>query len=266
MKVSIVTISYNQGRFLEATLRSVIEQDYGNIEYIVIDAGSSDGSRDTIRKYRSSIAQVLFESDSGPADGLRKGFDLARGDVLAFLNSDDVLLPGAVSEAVNCFTTNENLDLVTGHGFVIDAVGRRLRKIYSDRYSLLFDAYGLSLIVQPSSFFTRQIYQSTNGFNKDNHCAWDDELFYNMALAGAKVLRADKFWSEFRLYPESITGGALLERDSEKYFERKFLDIMGRKRAWYDKPINLALRIFKHICQPKAMLERIAKGPIYGQG
>src|SRR5450432_3341584 len=97
LKVSIVTISFNQAAYLEEAIRSVLDQDHPLVEYIVVDPGSTDGSRDIIERYRGRIAKVLYEPDQGPADGLNHGFAHATGDVFACLNADDLLLPRAVS-------------------------------------------------------------------------------------------------------------------------------------------------------------------------
>jgi len=94
MKFSIVTISYNQAQFLEKAILSVLNQEGVGLEYIVVDPGSTDGSREIIERYRDRFGHVVFEKDHGPADGLNKGFQYATGDVYGYLNSDDVLLPG----------------------------------------------------------------------------------------------------------------------------------------------------------------------------
>ena len=96
MKFSIVTVSFNQRQYLEEALASVLGQDYPAIEYIVVDPGSTDGSRELIESFRDRLASMIFEPDQGAADGLNKGFQQASGDIFAFLNSDDVLLPGAM--------------------------------------------------------------------------------------------------------------------------------------------------------------------------
>ena len=103
MKVSIVTISFNQAKYLERAIISVVEQNYSNIEYIVVDPGSTDGSREIIEKYRSKITIVILDPDKGPTDGLNKGFAAATGDIYAYINADDALLPGAVKSVVDFF-------------------------------------------------------------------------------------------------------------------------------------------------------------------
>ena len=266
MKVSIVTISFNQADFLEAALLSVLNQSYANVEYIVVDPGSTDGSRAIINRYREQIDHVIFKPDEGPADGLNRGFSSATGDVYGFLNSDDVLFEGALLEVVNAFEKNSSADVISGHGFIIDREGDQIRKIFSDRHSLLRDAFGQSILVQPSSFFLASAYKTVNGFNVENHSNWDGELFYNMAQHGCRFKTINKFWSGYRLYPESITGGAFLDSKIKAYGDRKFQEIMGRRRRIIDWPITMVLKIFKHISNPAALFERMRKGKIYGQG
>src|ERR1700761_9685491 len=118
MKVSVVTVSFNQRQYLEACLTSVLNQEYPDLEYIVVDPGSQDGSRELIESFRGRLASILFESDQGPADGLNKGFRLASGDIFGFLNSDDALLPGAVKSVSESFARNPDCDIVMGNGFI----------------------------------------------------------------------------------------------------------------------------------------------------
>src|SRR5215217_6342515 len=152
MKISIVTISFNQAPFLEQTICSVLEQDHPHVEYIVVDPGSTDGSREIIERYRDRIDKIIFEADKGPADGLNKGFAHASGDVFGFLNSDDMLEPGALSDAARYFETHPEVDVVSGHSWVIDAEGRKKRRFYSDQFSLRMTAYGACYLAQPSTF------------------------------------------------------------------------------------------------------------------
>src|SRR5271170_7307769 len=102
-RVSIVTVSFNQASFLERAIRSVLEQDYPDIEYIVVDPGSTDGSRDIIDRYRSQISKIILEPDTGPANGLNKGFAAASGNIFGYINADDAYLPGAIAKAVSAF-------------------------------------------------------------------------------------------------------------------------------------------------------------------
>ena len=210
MKVSIVTISFNQAHFLEEAIRSVVEQDYPDIEYIVVDPGSTDGSRDIIEKYRDKITHVILEPDKGPADGLNKGFARATGEVLAYLNADDVLLPGAVSRMVRVFTEMPESDVICGHGIVLDSTGRPLYKEFSYKFTLRGFLAGCSTVLQQATFFRASAFRLASGFNIENSTCWDSELLVDMVLHGAKVYLLNEFIGGFRLHDGSITGSGRL--------------------------------------------------------
>jgi glycosyltransferase involved in cell wall biosynthesis len=265
MKVSIVTISYNQVLFLEQAISSVLEQNYPEIEFIVVDPGSVDGSRDIIEKYRRRISKIILESDNGPAEGLKKGFRCATGQIYGFLNSDDFLLPGAISHVVNCFQTNPNVDVVTGHAIVVDASGHRLRKIYGHSFSLIESAYNTAFAIQPSTFFRASAYLETDGFNIQNHTAWDDELFIDMKLRGMRFRLTNKFLSAYRVHSSSITGKPSDTHRSNiiKYRKERFERIMGREQNRMDDIFRKILWGLKPIRNPKETFERICHGPVY---
>ena len=265
MKISIVTVSYNQAEFLERTIRSVAEQDFRDVEYIVVDPGSTDGSRDIIQRYRSRITEVVLEPDSGSADGLNKGFARASGKILGFLNSDDVLLGGALGRVAAFFTAHPDVDVVSGHAAIIDARDHKLRNCYSERFSLTRYAYGNAIMMQPSTFFRAEVFRRCGGFNPENMVAWDGELYVDMALAGARYAVADEFWSGFRLHPASITSSKKLDEASQAYRRYIFRKIMGRDPTTLDVLPFLWYRLLKHAGNPRALYERIAKGPVYGR-
>ena len=124
MKVSIVTISFNQEEFLEDAIRSVLNQDYHDIEYIVVDPGSTDGSRNIIEKYHDKINHIVYEKDDGASHGLNIGFSYATGEVYGFLNADDILFNHAVSDFVKALQQRD-VDVVSGHGFFINSSANR---------------------------------------------------------------------------------------------------------------------------------------------
>lgn len=205
MKFSLVTISYNQAAFLEEAILSVLSQDDAEIEYIVVDAGSTDSSREIIEKYHDRIDQIIFEPDRGPADGLNKGFKCARGEIFGYLNADDVLLPNAVSRAGQAFRKTPDAAVVSGHGIVIDAEGRERRRIYSHRFDVRAYAYGACILVQPATFFRREPFLQVGGFNPENRINWDGELWVDLALQGAKFCRTHSYLAKFRLHGNSVT-------------------------------------------------------------
>ena len=153
MKVSIVTISLNQAPFLERAILSVVEQDHDDIEYIVVDPGSTDGSRDIIERYRDRISVAVLKPDAGPADGLNMGFARATGDIFGYINADDAYLPGAIGKAVDAFRASPAADVVCGHGFIVNANGAVRRRFYSDQFSAWRYVHGGVTVMQQSTFF-----------------------------------------------------------------------------------------------------------------
>lgn len=264
--VSIVTISYNQAKFLERAIVSVLDQDYSNVEYIVVDPGSTDGSRKIIEKYHDRISHVIFEQDDGPADGLNKGFAKANGQIFGFLNSDDVLLAGAISAAVAYLKNHPATNVVSGHGLIVDANDNVLRKAYSTGVSLNGYAYGTTILIQPSTFFRKIAFLTVKGFNLDNRSNWDGELFIDMALQGTTFGCVNRFWSGYRLHDESITSTKKLNDIMKLYQARMFRKIKGRDATVFDFIYSHLLRYIKHIRYPRHTFERLLKGPIYGRG
>lgn len=265
MKVSIVTISYNQAEFLERTIKSVIEQDHRDIEYIIVDPGSIDGSREIIERYRSRIDKIIFEPDDGPADGLNKGFNVASGEIFCYLNSDDILLQGSLSRIVNFFCSHRNIDMVYGHTIMIDKNDRKLRYGYSDRFSLLGYAYGAVVVMQPSTFFRSKIFRRNKGFNVLNKNSWDGELFVDMCIHEARFVLINRFLSCFRLHPKSITSSGILNNEIKTYHKIIFRKIMGRNMKPSDFLLCIVFRLLKHARNPRALYERLSKGPLCGK-
>jgi glycosyltransferase involved in cell wall biosynthesis len=213
-RISVVTISFNQGGFLRECVESVLNQRYTNLEYIVVDAGSSDASRAILERYRDRVARLVFEPDDGPADGLNKGFAAATGGICAFLNADDRYLPGALDRAARFFLDHPGFDVVSGTIRQVDADGRpRLRSQASDRFDLARYAAGVCLVGQQATFFRREVFARAGGFNAANRINWDSELWVDMALAGARFAVVRDVLADFRLHPAGITGSrAHIER------------------------------------------------------
>ena len=206
IKFSIVTISYNQGEFLEETILSVINQDYSNVEYIIIDGGSTDGSVDIIRKYSDKLTYWVSEKDSGPANALNKGFAKATGDFIYYLNSDDIILPGVLTKVSKIINYNLGFDVYYGHGFM-EYWGQNIKKkIYSSKWSLENYGAGLVSVIQQATFIRRELFLKTNGFFEDNTTNWDGELLVDLALEGGRFFRFDEFVGVFRMYDTSISG------------------------------------------------------------
>lgn len=268
MKISLVTISFNQAAYLEQALLSVREQSYPDLEYIVVDPGSTDGSRDIIERHRDCISHVVFEPDAGPADGLNRGFARATGEIFGYLNSDDLLLPGALRRVAANFLLSPQADLVYGHGYVIDREGRIMRHCLSDRYSLRRSAYGHSVIMQQATFWRRQAFIEVGGFNASNRLSWDGEFWMDLTLAGKRFHRTDEYWACFREHEESITynfhgrsGDTPFGREQRRLFQKAMgrspqardtlFSVWARLEKWLVDPKNFGVRLSELMTKPK---------------
>lgn len=266
MKFSIVTVSYNQAEFLERTILSVLDQKFSDLEYIIVDPGSTDGSREIIQKYSKRFSHIISESDQGPADGLNKGFSKATGDIFGFLNSDDILLDDCLRKVCDFFQRNPTVDVVSGNAYIIDANDRKIRNGYSDHFSLPKFAYNSVFLMQPSTFFKASTFKQTSGFNLSNKTAWDAELFVDMCIGGAKFALMNSFLSGYRLHSTSITSLQTRHEESHKVFrEYIFKKIMNRERHFYDIFTRNFFRLMRYKDNPRDIYERITKGPISGR-
>lgn len=262
IRVSIVTISFNQAEFLERTIQSVLAQDYSNVEYIVVDPGSTDGSREIIDRYRSRISKVIFQPDLGAADGLNHGFAEATGEIFGFLNSDDLLLPGALSSVVRFFGGHEDVDVVSGHGNLIGPDDSILRRLYSDRMSLNRCIYRGVFLIQQSTFFRRGIFERVGGFRVENRICWDGELFLDMARGGGKFAVTKEFWSAYRVHPESITISQSNGELAHRTFIEMFSRAKGRQPTRYDQALTFGCHFLRKVLNPIDTWERIRRGPV----
>lgn len=257
MKISIVTISFNQGKYLEQTINSVLNQKDADVEYIIVDPGSTDNSRDIIETYRSRIDHVIYEEDTGPADGLSKGFAIASGDIFGFLNSDDILLPGTLQKVTGHFK-NGAADVISAHGYVIDEFNFVKRKLFSNtlkqsKISLMNFCCGNTALVQPSTFFTKVIYNKVNGFDLTSNVVWDAGLFIRFILAKARFRVINDFWSCFRVYPQSLTGSGLF-KNAEVF--RQIQSYAGLPPiSWHKK---YYLKVVKWLTEPGLLFRRVA--------
>lgn len=256
MKVSIVTISYNQAQFLRECMDSVLNQNHSDVEYIVVDPGSTDGSREIIESYGDQVIKV-FEKDSGAADGLNRGFAKATGEIFGFLNSDDTLLPNAVSTLVNYFNANPCVDVVTGCGYFTDVDNRRTRRIVPSKLTPWMYAHGGVSVFQQGTFFKSHFFKKVNGFNINNKTCWDGELFLDMAMAGARFATIGDDLALFRLHAGGITGSGRLEASYRVDSERLFEKAIGRERQPSDRVNSLIARFSKSFIDPAYFFRRI---------
>jgi glycosyltransferase involved in cell wall biosynthesis len=199
--VSIITPSYNQAKYLEQTILSVLGQDYPNIEYIVIDGGSTDDSEQVIRKYMDRLAYWISEKDSGQAEAINKGFRRARGEIVAWLNSDDYYLPNIVSSVVKAFEENPDVVMAYGDMLAVDENGRTINALKYKQLSLQ-DLLCFQIIGQPSVFIRRTVLEKTGGLDTTFHYLLDHHLWIRIAQQG-KILHVNQTWSAARYHAEA---------------------------------------------------------------
>ena len=180
--VSIVTPSLNQGQFLEQTIRSVLLQGYPNLEYLILDGGSTDTSIDIINKYSQWITYWISEKDQGQSDAINKGFSRAKGEFVAWLNSDDVLLPGCIRAIIETFRKNPSAGMVFGDVEVINEQGSHIGKFEPVNFSFEDLLSFRQIIPQQAAFFQKNVAFSVGLLNTDLDYAMDHDFFIKNRL------------------------------------------------------------------------------------
>lgn len=202
-KLSIITPSFNQATFLEETILSVIHQNYPNVEYIVIDGGSADGSDSVIKKYEKYITYWISEPDRGQVDAINKGLSIASGELCAFINSDDIYLPGAFSAVIEYFNNDSDCKWLCGNT-ILFGVEHKTTLVnavvpISAAQALLWKAR----MPQPGMFWKRELL--TNGFDMSLNYCFDHELYVRLLLTGHKCHHLELPIAAYRLHPSSKT-------------------------------------------------------------
>jgi len=205
LKVSIITPSYNQSRFIERTINSVLEQDYSNIEYIVMDGGSQDGTREILQKYTQRLAGWVSEPDHGQTDAINKGFARASGDILAWLNSDDTYNPGAVAAAVDFLANNPHIGMVYADTNFIDEKGQEIGRFPAAQtdYNRLRNGY--VHIPQQAAFFRADLWRQVGPLDQDFYFAMDYDLWVRLAKLAPLAYLPGQTWANFRLHTSGKT-------------------------------------------------------------
>jgi glycosyltransferase involved in cell wall biosynthesis len=209
-KISVVTPSFNQAEFLERTIKSVLDQGYPNLEYIIVDGGSTDGSVDIIRKYQSQVAYWVSEADKGQAHAINKGLRRATGDWVAWQNSDDVYYPGVFASLADMAKKHPDIKLIVGDMMLIDTSDQILRDIRYVRpchKAMLVEGM---LLANQVSFWRRDIHQQLGWMDEDLHFSFDYEWFLRLTKH-CEGIHANRFWGALRLH-----GGSKLSKWPEK--------------------------------------------------
>lgn len=202
-KISIVTVSYNQVEFIEENIKSVINQNYPNVEHIIIDAGSTDGTLEILRKYDKYLTWTS-EPDNGQSDGLNKGFKKASGEIIGWINSDDNLVENSLFNVAEFFKHNPKEFSVVGNQMIIDENSQEVKTIQSCSYTynyLLNEAKG---ITQNSTFFKKKVFGKIGYLDESLHYAMDHDFFIRLASLGT-IPYLPKTLAQFRMQPNAKT-------------------------------------------------------------
>jgi glycosyltransferase involved in cell wall biosynthesis len=257
-RISIVTPSFNQARYLEATIRSVLDQGYPDLEYIVIDGGSTDGSVDIIRRYADRLSYWVSEPDAGQSAAVGKGFRHATGEVLGWLNSDDILLPHALETVGKAFADARGVGLIYGARRVIDEDGR---VIGSYRPPSLLHKYYFAFgqwIPQECAFWRRELFDRAGGIDESMFFALDLSLFIRMWKVG-RFKRIDAELGAFRTHPESKSSkhGDVMYSEAEK---------LRRRHGIPHFQSRIVNRLGQRLIYAQATVEKLVKGALRATG
>lgn len=256
--ISIVTPSYNQGRFLERTIRSVVNQDYPALEYIIVDGGSTDGSVEIIKKYEKHLACWISEKDDGQSHAIRKGFDRATGKILAWLNSDDIYMPGTLLRVGRVFRDEPDVGIVYGNKYLVDEwdqiIGERRLTPFIPHLSKLGLLYGGFGIYQPAAFWAKALYDRVGGIDASFKFTMDTELILRFALTRAQFRFLREYFTGFRIHPDSKTSTIRQIAGEEKQILRsRHRQHRSRLLALACPTLVRAARVAIHVVQGDAV-------------
>ncbi len=255
MKFTIVTPSYNQGAFIQATIESVLEQREVALEYLVFDGGSQDNTLAVIERFAPQVTYWESKPDKGQTNAINKGFARATGDILGWLNSDDVLVPGALSQVANAFEANPDADVVYGDSSYMTKEGVMFRTKRARPFSI-GHLRRHDFLLQPSTFFRRQIYDKFGPLDERYHSCMDYEYWIRLAESGARFFYLRTILSKMRFHEDAKSvSGILLSLNEERmlklahgypylqvlfiYYYKKFFD----RFTW---PVKRSIALFLH--------------------
>jgi glycosyltransferase involved in cell wall biosynthesis len=213
MIISIVTPSYNQGCYIKRTIQSVLTQEISDLEYIVVDGGSTDETISILKRYSNQLKWVS-EKDNGQADAINKALKLVRGDIIGWLNSDDIYYPDAIKKIKDYFATHPEVDVVYGDAYHIDQLDQILEKYPTEEWCLEHFKK-TCFISQPTVFWRRRVLEMHGYLNNSLHYCLDYEYWLRLALSGVRFGYLKEILAGSRLYPGTKTVSAPLKAQCE---------------------------------------------------
>lgn len=271
-KFSVVTPTYNQGPYIEKTIDSVLSQGYPNVEFIIVDGGSTDNTVEIIKKYERHLSYWVSEPDRGQSHAINKGMARATGDYLTWLNSDDWYLDNALHGMHEVFAAHPSAGVVVGAGRIVDPTGKELFFINPTPQINLRSLYGWlrgGNFLQPSSAYTRQAWLAVGMVDESIHIALDLDLWLRMAKAGIEFITTDEIFAEALSHPQAKTTAfedlmrldcaLTIIRHGGESVVRQDLEEMINRYSWYRRnyesiirnPVLKALRpVIKRFSKP----------------
>jgi len=249
-KISIITPSFNQDKFIESTIQSVLNQNYPNIEYIIIDGGSSDNTINILKKYNNQLHYWVSEPDNGQSHAINKGFAIASGEIIAWINSDDIYFPGTFKKVNEIFNNTPKMDVLYSNGTWINESGEIIhhRKNLPFHYKTWF--YGMADPFQPEVFYRYGVLKKAGYVDESFNMMMDREWWIRMANNNCRFLYIDDEFAGLRKYEQTKTAKFQKKNTLERW---KFHDLhwkgfrfqnrLIQKIHW--KFLNLKYRIFR---------------------
>jgi glycosyltransferase involved in cell wall biosynthesis len=257
-KISVITPSFNQADFLERTILSIHNQLYPNLEHIVIDGGSTDGSVEVLKKYENRLAYWHSRPDQGQCDAINQGAGKATGSFMTWINSDDLLLPKTLYRIGGLIREYPETDLFYGNQVEVDESDRVTKRVYTINFDLKDFLYETHIIIhQQSACWRVELFRELGGLN---HCpyAMDYDLFFRMISKGIRWHRIEDYLAAFRMYPQSLTGSGEVMRSRSATVDGIFHQALGRRRNLWDKTVMKYLyKTKRFLSEPRSLIAAV---------
>jgi len=249
-KISIVTPSYNQAQFLERTILSVLNQNYPNLEYIIIDGGSMDGSVEIIKKYEKYLTYWISGKDKGQSHAINKGFQKSTGEILAWLNSDDTYLPATFFTVNRNFNQNPEADLIFGNIYFIDKNDKKIGELRFTKFDFDTLIYEGGNLHQTGTFWTKNIYKKVGGINPNYKFCMDYDFFCRVAEKGRLCYLKDYF-ANFRIHTNAKSSiiNHIGHKEHKEIMMRYIPKNLNKWDLKYKKFICTTRRFYKYVIQ-----------------
>jgi glycosyltransferase involved in cell wall biosynthesis len=252
-RITIVTPSFNQGRYLEQTILSVLNQNYPNLEFIVMDGGSTDNSVQILQNYQEYLTYWQSSRDEGQASAIVAGFRMGSGEILAYLNSDDLYLPYTLKKVGAFLKANPTVQVMYGDCLIIDSNNRVVRRVYPPEFDARIFLYENQIIPQPASFWRHQLYLKVGGITPELQFCMDYDLLMKFVLAGETPVSLSDVLSAFRKHGD--TKSSRLQSVQREEYRRIFKGVTRRSFDRRDIFNILYCRLKRYYLRPQGLLE-----------